>query len=186
MTMYELPAAPTPNDGLTSELRALTALEATPNAIRLRIAGLAPDQIYRGTANDLSIAEQVGLATVREQAYLATLQRIGQETEPALVEPAPSPTLLDRDFSADLALFFDLRRDTLNLLRSFSAKAWQVPVRLGGAALPVRDLAVRLAEHDRQMLHSISRQRQHWTKTSGVDELRDYGVAGKLGPNLGQ
>jgi hypothetical protein len=36
------------------------------------------------------------------------------------------------------------------------------------------------------MLRTISEQRRVFLRTSGVDELRDAGVAGKLSPNIGQ
>ncbi len=169
-----------------NELVALSWLESTCNAIRLRIAGLAPDQLYRGTTERLSIAEEIALARDRERAYLTAFQRAQAESDAHLVEPQPSALLLERDFSDDLAEFFDRRRFTLDLLRTLDA-GWNKTVALpNGGQATMRELAIRLAQLDKRMLRSISEQRTGFLRTTGVDELRDGGVAGKLGPNLGQ
>ncbi len=183
MTMFAQPlggsdAAP------PDELIALSWLESTPNAVRLRIAGLAPDQLYRGTVDRLSIAEEVALATERDRAYLGAFQRAQVENVPDLVEPLPGPALLDRDFGDDLAEFFDLRRMNLDLLRSLNEKGWGRRINVGGEQVTIRDLAIRLAQLDKRMLRRISEQKRGFIGTSGVDELRDSGVAGKLGENL--
>jgi hypothetical protein len=168
------------------ELVALSWLESTPNAIRLRIAGLAPDQLYRGTVNQLSIAEEIALAVDREFAYHDVFHHARVGVMPNLVEPEPSPRLLDRDFDEDLAVFFDQRRINLDLLRSLNEQ-WDNKIALpGGGTATVRDVAIRLAQLDKRMLRAISEQKHVFIKTTGVDELRDPGVAGKLGPNLGQ
>ena len=173
--------APIPN-----ELIALSKLEATANAIRLRIAGLAPDQLYRGTGDQLSVAEAISLIVDRERAYLAAFEAAEAGAVPTLHEPQPGPTLLDRDFADDLAAFFNLRRKTLDLLRALD-RAWDNEIVLpGGTRSTVRKLGIRLAEQDARMLHAISEQRRVFLRTSGVDELRDAGVAGKLGLNIGQ
>lgn len=184
-------AAQTPSrqldDETADELKALSRMETTSNGIRLRIAGLAPDQLYRGTVDALSIAEEVALAVDREKAYLDIFQRAQRERSPHLEEPEPGPALLDRDFSDDLASFFDLRRATLDVLRTLSDEAWGKTVTLpDGSHATLRQLAVRLAQHDERMIRTISEQRKGFLRTSGVNDLRDYGVAGKLGPNLAQ
>jgi len=171
---------------IANQLLALSRLEATPNAIRLRIAGLAPDQLYRGTIDQLSIAEEIALAVDRERAYLSAFQRSQKEAQPHLEEPQPGPPVLDRDFSDDLATFFDLRRNTIDLLRRLDA-GWEQGVLLpGGSRITLSDLAIRLAQADVRMLRTISEQRKVFLRTSGVDELRDFGVAGKLGSNIAQ
>ena len=173
--------APIPN-----ELIALSKLEVTPNAIRLRIAGFAPDQLYRGANDQLSVAEAVGLAVDRERAYLAAFEDAQAGAVPTLHEPQPGPSLLDRDFGDDLGAFFDLRRHTLDMLRTLD-QAWDNEVVLpGNTRSSIRKLAIRLAEQDARMLRTISDQRRVFLRTTGVDELRDSGVAGKLGPNIGQ
>lgn len=184
--MFSLPLPTSGDAPIPDELIALSKLEATANAIRLRIAGFAPDQLYRGTVDQLSVAEAIGLAVDRERAYLDAFQRAISETAPSLVEPKPGPAFLDRDFGDDLALFFDLRRQTLDLLRMFGdewARAVMLP---GGTRATVSDLAIRLAAQDAHILKTISQQRRVFLRTTGVDELRDSGVAGKLGENIGQ
>lgn len=169
------------------ELLALAKLEATSNAIRLRIARLAPDQLYRGWGTEPSIAELISAAVERERAYLNGFRRAVQETRPSLEEPRPGLAFMDRDFADDLALFFDLRRETLDLVRTFSAGDWERLVVLpDGGEITLETLVVRLQHHDAQMLAAISRQRHVFLKTTGVNELRDMGVAGKLGENLAQ
>lgn len=188
MTFSTTPTNLTNDDMMPRELAAIMQLESTPNAIRLRIAGLAPDQLYRGTNEDLSIAEQLGFAVERERAYLIVWQAAlaDRAAKPVLVEPQPTMLLLDRDFGDDLALFFDLRRATLDIVRALSSAQWEQAANLEGKALKLRDLGVRLAQHDGQMLASLSNQRRHWLRTTGVDDLRDSGLAGHLGPNLAQ
>jgi hypothetical protein len=168
------------------ELVALSWLESTCNAIRLRIAGLAPDQLYRGTTDQLSIVEEIALVCDRERAYLSAFRHALTESHARLVEPQPGPPLLDREFTDDLAEFFDLRRGTLDVLRTLDAE-WNRTVNLpDGKQVTLRDLAIRLAQLDKRLLRGISEQRRVFLRTTGVDELRDPGVAGKLGPNLGQ
>ncbi|GAC1362985.1 MAG: hypothetical protein NVSMB42_22670 [Herpetosiphon sp.] len=193
MTQYKTPgtnkAARTVvvSDPTPPELRALAHLEATPNALRLRIAQIAPDQIYRGTADDLSVAESVALAVEREKQYGDALRRTRGGETVVLEEPQPSGLFIDRIFHDDLAMFFDLRRATLDHIRSLGPAEWERNVELRDVGqLAIRELAQRLEQHDMQMLELVSRQRQHWLRTSGVDELRDGGVAGHLSPNLAQ
>ncbi len=186
-TMFALPMPTSGEEGIPNELIALSRLESTCNTIRIRIAGLAPDQLYRGTVDQLSIAEEIALAVARERAYLEAFRRAQTEAHPELIEPQPGPWLLDSDFSDDLATLFDLRRETLDLLRTISDKGWSQTITLpGGKQATVRDLAIRLAQTDARMLRGISEQRRVFLRTTGVDELRDWGVAGKLGPNIGQ
>jgi hypothetical protein len=185
MTMFAQPLGPSSSRPV-DELVALAWLEGTPNAIRLRIAGLAPDQLYRGTTDQLSIAEEIALVADREHAYLTAFREALAEDDPRLDEPQPGPGLLDREFAEDLANFFDLRRHTLDLLRTLNEE-WDYTVTLpGGNEATLRELAIRLAQFDRRMLQTISDQRKVFLRTTGVDELRDAGVAGKLGPNIGQ
>lgn len=173
--------------GVDNELLALAKLEATSNAIRLRIAGLAPDQLYRGTRDEPSIAELIAKAVERERAYVDAFRRGHAEANPRLVEPRPGLSAMDRDFAEDLALFFDLRRETLNLLRSFSDTDFDRPVTPpDGQQATLGDLALRLQRHDARMLRLISARKRAFSRTTGVDELRDMGVAGKLGENVGQ
>jgi hypothetical protein len=175
------------NRGVDDELLALAKLEATCNAIRLRIAQLAPDQLYRGAVDDLSIAELFSAAVDREHAYLDGFRRAMTDTKPRLEEPRTGLAFMDRDFARDLGRFFDLRRETLDLLRAFSDTDWQRTVVLpDGSEVTLETLAIRLQHHDAWMLEAISRQRHVFLKTTGVDELRDMGVAGKLGDNLAQ
>ena len=186
-TMFALPMPTSGEAPIPDELVAMSRLEATGNTIRIRIAALAPDQLYRGTVDELSIAEEIALAVDRERAYLDAFRRAQREARPELVEPQPGPLFLDRDFSKDLATFFDLRRETLDLLRIIDDEGWAKRVSLpDGSQATLRDLAIRLAERDGQMLGSINKQRRVFLRTTGVDELRDWGVAGKLGPNIGQ
>jgi hypothetical protein len=169
------------------ELLALAKLEATCNAIRLRIARLAPDQLYRGSGAEPSIAELVSAAVERERAYLNGFRRAMHETRPSLEEPRPGLAFMDRDFADDLALFFDLRQETLDLVRTFSDSDWQRLVVLpDGGEITLETLVVRLQHHDAQMLAGISRRRYVFLKSTGVNDLRDMGVAGKLGENLAQ
>lgn len=185
MTMFAQPMGS--DGGINDELLALSKLEATSNAIRLRIAGLAPDQLYNGAPNELPIAELIANAVEREKAYLAGFQRVKAETAPHLAEPQPGLAYMDRDFADDLALFFDLRRLTLDQLRSYSDADWARTVVLpDGATITAEALALRLQRHDAQLLAAISKQKRAFMKTTGVDELRDMGVAGKLGQNLAQ
>ena len=187
MTMWAEPLPTSGDDEIPDELIALTRLEKVPNGIRLRIAGLAPDQLYRGTIEQLSIAEEISLAVDRERAYLAAFQQAMADNTPRLEEPQPGPGLLDRDFAEDLGQFFDLRRETLNLVRSIPEDGFAEPIALpGGRQTTLRDLVIRLARIDTKMLRTISEQRRGFLQTNGVDELRDSGLAGKLGPNIGQ
>ena len=183
-------AQPLPTSGdapAPDELIALSRLESTCNTVRIRIAGLAPDQLYRGTVDQLSIAEEVALAVDRERAYLAAFRRALDEPDVHLTEPRPGPPFLDRDFAGDLATFFDLRRETLDLLRTSGDEGWTRTITLpDGRQATLRDLAIRLAHQDARMLRTISEQRRIFLRTTGVDELRDWGVQGKLGANLGQ
>ena len=187
MKMYSQVPSAGDQEIAPDELGALVRLESTPNAIRLRIAGLAPDQLYRGTTDQLSIAEEIALAVDRERAYLQAFERSQREAHPDLIEPQPGPGLLDRDFGRDLATFFDLRRHTLDLVRTIGDKGWSQTVNLpGGMQAPLSQLAIRLAQRDANLLTTIAEQRKVFLRTTGVDELRDSGVAGKLGPNIGQ
>ena len=187
MTMFDQPTNAPGEEYAPDELIALAHLETTSNGIRLRIAGLAPDQLYRGTTEQLSIAEEIALAVDRERAYLDTFQRAYREANLELVEPQPGPSLLDRDFADDLATFFDLRRQTLDLLRTLLDEDWAKTVTLpGGTRATLRDVAIRLAQLDARMLRAIGEQRKVFLRTTGVDELRDWGVAGKLGANIAQ
>lgn len=187
MTMFAQSLSTSGDEAAPDELIALARLEATPNAIRLRIAALAPDQLYRGTVDQLSIAEEVALAVDRERAYLDAFRRAQSESHPQLIEPQPGPALLDREFDDDLAAFFDLRRGTLDLLRTINDHGWSQIVNIpGGGPATLRQLAIRLAQRDSAMLGTISDQRRGFLRTTGVNELRDGGVAGKLGPNIGQ
>jgi hypothetical protein len=186
MTMFAQPLGGTGEEPAPDELVALSRLESTCNTIRIRIAGLAPDQLYRGATGQLSIAEELALAVDRERAYLQAFRRTLDESDAHLVEPQPGPPFLDRDFGDDIAEFFDLRRGTLDLLRTLDAE-WDRTVTLpGDKRATLRDLAIRLAQLDARMLRGISEQRRVFLRTTGVDELRDPGVAGKLGPNIGQ
>jgi hypothetical protein len=187
MTMFAQPMSTSGEEPAPNELIALSRLEATCNTIRLRIAALAPDQLFRGTVDQLSIAEEIGLAVDRERAYLDAFRRAQTESRPQLIEPQPGPALLDREFHEDLAMLFDLRRGTLDLLRTINDEGWSQLVSMpGGGTATLRELAIRLAQQDVRMLRTISEQRRVFLRTSGVDELRDAGVAGKLGPNIGQ
>lgn len=185
MTMFAMPTGP--DGGINDELLALSKLEATSNAIRLRIAGLAPDQLYRGSARELTIAELIAQAVDRERAYLDGFQRARSEREPRLEEPRPGLAVMDRDFSDDLATFFDLRRMTLDVIRMLGERDWErIVVLPDGSRITLEELALRLQRHDARMLQAISHLKHKYLKVSGVDELRDMGVAGKLGENLGQ
>lgn len=184
MTMFAQPLSPR-DEPPPDELIALAILEGTPNAIRLRIAALAPDQLYRGI-DQLSIAEEVALAVDRERAYLDAFRRSQSESRPQLIEPQPGPDLLDREFDVDLAMFFDLRRGTLDLLRTINDHGFSQVVSIPGGTANLRELTIRLAQRDTAMLRMISQQRRGFLRTTGVNELRDGGVAGKLGPNIGQ
>jgi hypothetical protein len=187
MTMFTQPLSTSGEEPAPDELVALSRLEHTGNAIRLRIARLAPDQLYRGTVDQLSIAEEIALAVDRERAYLDALHQIMRESQPVLVEPQPGPPLLDRDFGSDLATFFDLRRQTLDVLRTVNDANWAKKIMLPDRTqVPLSSLIIRLAQQDAKMLRSISNQRRVFLQTSGVSDLRDAGVAGKLGVNIGQ
>ncbi len=187
MTMFAQPLNTSGEESAPDELIALARLESATNAVRLRIAGLAPDQLYRGTTEQLSIAEEIALAVDRERPYLEAFRRAQTEAHPELVEPQPGPMLLDRDFNDDLANWFDLRRGTLDLLRSIDGDGWAKTVTLpGGTRATLRDLAIRLAQLDARMLRSINELRKVFLRSTGVDELRDSGLAGKLGPSIGQ
>ena len=187
MTMFAQPLSASGEELAPDELVALARLEGTSNAIRLRIAGLAPDQLYRGTVERLSIAEEIALAVDRERAYLAAFRQAQRDSQPELAEPQPGPALLDRDLSDDLAAFFDLRRQTLDLLRTISDDGWEKSITLpDGSRVPLRDIAIRLAQFDATMLRGISDQRRVFLRTTGVNDLRDAGVAGKLGANIAQ
>jgi hypothetical protein len=187
MTMFAQPMSTSGEQPAPDELIALSRLEATPNAIRLRIAALAPDQLFRGTVDRLSIAEELALAVDRERAYLNAFRRAQTESRTQLVEPQPGPALLDREFEDDIAAFFDLRRATLDLLRTIDDRGWSQLVTIpGGSTASLSELSIRLAQRDAAMLRTISEQRRHFLRTTGINELRDAGVAGKLGPNIGQ
>ena len=173
--------------GIDDELFALTKLEATSNAIRLRIAGLAPDQLYTGTGGEPTIAELIAAAVDREQAYGAMFRHGKSETNPRLEEPSPGRSSMDRDLAQDLAAFFDLRRVTLDLLRSLDDRAWQRGITLpNGESITLERAAMRLQQHDERMLKTISDQKRRLLRSTGVNALRDMGVAGKLGENLAQ
>lgn len=175
------------DDALEDVLVTLAKLEATSNAIRLRIARLSPDQLYRTVTDDPPIAELVSQAVDREQVYLAAFERMIAQTNPHLEEPRPSEPYLDHDFSEDLARFFDLRRKTLDILRSLNEPDWGRTATLpDGTSVTMRDLAIWLQRHDARLLRSISEQRRAMTQRTGVDDLRDMGVAGKLSPNIAQ
>ncbi|MDP9313147.1 MAG: DinB family protein [Chloroflexota bacterium] len=185
MTMFAMPMGP--DGGVDDELLALAKLEATSNAIRLRIAGMTPDQLYRGSLDELTIAELIADAVDREKAYLDGFRRVRSETNPRLNEPRPGLAFMDRGFAEDLALFFDLRRETLDLLRSFNDDDWERKVTLpNGSIVSVEELALRLQRYDAHMLKAISAQKQKFKQTTGINQLRDAGVAGKLGENIGQ
>jgi|GEM_PF-6595203 len=185
MTMFAQPMRS--SGSVDEELLALAKLEATSNAIRLRIAGLAPDQLYRGTGDELTISELMANAVERERAYLDAFRRVQSQTNPRLVEPQPGLSFMDRDFADDIAMFFDLRRMTLDILRSYNDHDWTKHVTLpNGSTITLEELAVRLQHHDALMLSNISAHRARSLKLSGVDELRDMGVAGKLGQNIAQ
>ncbi len=176
-----------PDGGVEDELLALAKLEATGNAIRLRIASLAPDQLYRGSREELTIAELIADAVDRERAYQAAFRRALEETNPRVEEPRRGLAYMDRDFGKDLAEFFDLRRGTLDLLRAYSDETWERTVMLpDGSVITLEDLAIRLQRHDAQMLKAISKQKHVFKRTTGINQLKDMGVAGKLGENLGQ
>jgi hypothetical protein len=180
-------AQPTGGPGVADELLALAKLEATGNAIRLRIAGIAPDQLYRGSMDELTISELIANAVDRERAYLDGFQRALKETNPRLNEPQPGLSFMDRDFAQDLATFFDLRRMTLDILRTYSEANWERSVMLpNGNIIKLEELAIRLQRHDAQMLQAISKQKHKYKQTTGVNQLRDSGMAGKLGENIGQ
>lgn len=183
MTIFAQPMI----DGVDDELLALSKLEATSNAIRLRIAAMAPDQLYRGSRDKPTIAEMIAGAVDREKAYLAGFTRARQETTPRLEDPQPGLSVMDRDFADDLAAFFDLRRMTLDVLRSLNDREWERMVLLpDGTTLTLEKLAIRLQRYDAQMLRTISDLKHTFLRNNGVDELRDMGVAGKLGQNIGQ
>lgn len=185
MTMFAMPVGS--DGGIDDELLALSKMEATCNAIRLRIAGLAPDQLYRGSTDELTIAEAVAQAVDRERAYQNGFQRARSETAPRLEEPRPGLSVMDRDFADDIATFFDLRRVTLDVIRTLSDQEWRRTVTLpNGTTITLEELALRLQRHDARMLQTISHQKHKFLKVNGVDELRDMGVAGKLGQNIGQ
>jgi hypothetical protein len=94
---------------------------------------------------------------------------------------------MDRDFAEDLATFFDLRRMTLDNLRTYSVAQWERTVTLpNGNLLKLEELVIRLQRHDSQMLQAISKQKHKYKQTTGVNQLRDAGMAGKLGENIGQ
>jgi len=173
--------------GIDDELFAMTNLEKACNSIRFRIAGLAPDQFYRTATDDLPIAELIAQAVNREGAFLAAFEHGINERNPRLEEPRFVLSFLDHDMAEDLANFFDLRRMTLNLLTNMSEAQWQRTVTLPeGATITLEDLALRLQWYDAQMLRSISNQRWAMIKESGVDELRDARMGGKLGANIAQ
>lgn len=186
MTIFTHPLSSSGDEFVPDELAALARLETTPNAIRLRIAGLAPDQIYRGTPNQHSIAEEVAFAVDRDHAYLDAFQRTQTSGQLQLTEPDPGPTVMDRNFSTDLATFINTRRMILSLTRSFGSE-WDTVIKLpDGKTTTFRELAVHLAQYDQHMLEDISKLRGIFQRTSGVNALRDGGVAGKLGANLAQ
>lgn len=185
MTMFAQPLSS--DGGVDDELLALAKLEATANAIRLRIAGMAPDQLYHGSGTNLTIAELIADAVEREKAYGIGFRRALSETAPRLEEPQQGLSYLDRDFADDLALFFDLRRGTLDVLRNYSDRDWERAVTLpNGDLITIERLAIRLQRHDAAMLREISRQKREFKKSNGVNQMRDMGVAGKLGQNIGQ
>jgi hypothetical protein len=174
-------------DALEGAIVTLAKLEATSNAIRLRIAGLSPDQLYRTVTDDPPIAELISQAVDREQAYLVAFERMMIQTNPRVEEPHSEVLYLDRDFNDDLALFFDLRRKTLDMLRTLDEHDWERRATLpDGTSVTMRELASWLQRHDARLLRAISEQRRAMIQRTGVNDLRDMGVAGKLGSNIAQ
>lgn len=172
---------------LSDALVVLAKLEATSNAIRLRISQLAPDQLYRSVTDDPPIAGLISQAVDRERAYLSAFEAIISHTNPRLAEPESGLIYLDRDLHEDLATFFDLRRRTLNILQTCSDEQWQRTATLpNGSTATLIDLATRLQRYDAYMLNAISKQRRAMIRNTGVNDLRDMGVAGKLSPNIAQ
>jgi hypothetical protein len=185
MSIFALPLRGGP--GIDDELFALTNLEKTSNGIRIRIAALAPDQFYRTVTNDPPIADLVAQAVDRERAFLLVFRRGLAERNPRIQELQPGLSLLDHHLGEDLATFYDLRRMTLDLLRNMSEADWQRTVTLPeGSTITLEDLGLRLQWYDAQMLRAISNQRHALIHETGVSELRDMGVAGKLGSNIAQ
>lgn len=185
MSIFVVPLKGGP--GIDDELFALTKLETTSNGIRMRISGLAPDQFYRSVTDDLPIADLIGEAAERERAFLMAFHAGLTQDNPRVEEPQSTILFLDRHLQEDLATFYDLRRMTLDLLRELSEEAWQRTVTLpDGSTVTLEDLALRLQWYDAQMLRAISKQRHALLKETGVSDLRDMGVAGKLGANIAQ
>jgi hypothetical protein len=185
MSIFAIPVKGGP--GIDDELFALMNLEKACNSVRFRIAGLAPDQFYSTVTDDLPIAELVAQAVDREQAFLAAFQRGLSERNPRIEEPRFTLSFLDHEMAEDLANFYDLRRMTLNLLANMSEAQWQRHVTLPeGTTITLEDLALRLQWYDAHMLRSISKQRWALIGESGVDELRDARMGGKLGANIAQ
>jgi hypothetical protein len=185
MSIFAIPVKGGP--GIDDELFALANLEKTSNGIRMRIAALAPDQFHRTVTGDLPIADLVAQVVDRERAFLTAFQRGLNERNPRIEEPPPALSLLDHHMAEDLATFYDLRRMTLDLLRNMSEADWQRTVTLPeGATISLEDLALRLQWYDARMLRAISDQRHALMRETGVSELRDMGVAGKLGANIAQ
>lgn len=185
MSLFALPLDQ--DAGVADELVALSKLEATSNAIRLRIAGLAPDQLYRGSIEEPPIAELIANAVDRERAYQIAFERARAETDPHIENLPRAAAFMDRDFAEDLALFFDLRRRTLDTLRALSDREWDRKVTLpGGETVTLEQLGIRLQRNDAAMLRAISTMKRKYRPSSGVNALRDMGVAGKLGQNLAQ
>ena len=185
MSIFAIPRKGGP--GIDDELFALMNLEKACNSIRFRIAGLAPDQFFRTATDDLPIADLIAQAVDRERAFLAAFQRGVNERNPRIEEPQFTLSLLDHEMAEDLAHFYDLRRMTLNLLTDLSEAQWQRTVTLpDDSTITLEDLALRLQWYDAHMLRSISDQRWKMIKESGVDELRDARMGGKLGANIAQ
>lgn len=185
MSIFAVPVTGGP--GIDDELFALANLEKANNGLRLRIAGLAPDQFYGSATNDLPIADLIALTVDRERAFLAAFQHGLNERTPQIDEPHSALSVLDHELVDDLAAWYDLRRMTLELLRNMSEAQWHRTVRLPeGTTISLEDLALRLQWYDAHLLHSVSAQRRMFIKETGVNDLRDTGVAGKLGSNLGQ
>jgi hypothetical protein len=185
MSIFAVPVKGGP--GIDDELFALAKIESFSNNLRLRIAGLAPDQFFRSLTDDLPLADLLALAVDRERAFGVAFRHGIAEHSPRLDEPPVARSLLDHEIAEDLAQLYDLRRATLDMLRSMSEAQWQRQVTLPeGTTITLEDLALRLQWYDAHLLRAASQQRRAFIKETGVSDLRDTGVAGKLGANIGQ
>lgn len=185
MSMFAVPLKGGP--GIDDELLAMSKLESTTFSLRLRLSGLAPDQFYRSVTGDPPIAELIAETVAFERLFLSAFHRAIQEDNPRIDLPADEPSFLDRHLAEDLATFYDLRRLTLDLLRNLPEDRWQRTMTLpDGSTITIEDLALRLQWHDAQMLRAVSKQRHALSQETGVSDLRDMGVAGKLGANIAQ